>query len=766
MLTRVITCVLAPLVGLLLAVPAIAAEREEASAVRERVARDLTLGDFRGAVKTGRAALKDLEQGEMPQEVVSLSLQLAGAYQALGANREAIDLLKGALARVEGERDQALQASVKAKLGAAYLLSGEYDRAEELLEQALGSARVLDLHEVAVSVLNAQGNLLVLRNDYHKALVVYREGIDLGAKAKAPALVARIQANAGRAAMFAGLITEAAGYLKAARQLHTALVDSHDKAFGLINIAKSYEGLTSLDPGQTKAYSAEAQALYGEALTVAQAIGDRAVLSYAAGYLGQVYERGRQEEQALIFTELAEAAAARAAAPESLYLWQWQGGRLLARLGRSREAIDAYRRAVATLQAIRGEFEGECKHYNQWATKDSLEPVYLGLADLLLQQEARAVGAGEREALLAEAIASLEFMKTQELRSYFQNTCINEKKISFAERENIPVRTAIVYLLPLADRLELILSLPDSLKRFTVEIDKEALTALVQEFRYHLEKRTSREYLESGQKLYTALVTPFIPEVRRQGIDTLVFVPEGRLRTIPFAALHDGRGFLIDRYAVATIPSLSLTDLGQTERARLAILLAGVSESNQGFAPLSYVPNELQGIHALYGGKVLLNQAFNAMTLRAEFEQAPYSIVHIATHGEFLENSDQTFILAWDSRIGMDLLEKTMRIGRYRKTPIDLLTLSACQSAASSERAALGLAGLSLKAGVRSAVATLWYVDDQSSSDLMAEFYRRLIDPAVTKAQALQAAQKMLIADHRFRHPAYWSPFMLIGNWN
>lgn len=758
---------LALLVGLLLALPAMAAALEDAAAVRQRVARDLDLGNFRGAVKTGRAFLKSKgQQGGGAQELIPLTLQMAGAYQALGANREALDLLKGALAQVEGERDQPLRASVEAKLGGAYLLSGEYDRAHTLLAAALVSARALGLHEVAASVLNSQGNLLVLRKEYHQALAVYREGLDLGPEAKAPALMARLQANSGRAAMFAGLVTEAEGALQVARELHTALADSHDKAFGMINIAKSYEGLIPLNPGRTEAYTAEALALYGEALTVAQAIGDQAALSYAAGYLGQVYERTRQQELGLTFTDLAEAAAARAAAPESLYLWQWQGGRLLARLGRSGEAIDAYRRAVATLQAIRSEFEGECKHYNQWATKDSLEPVYLGLADLLLQQEGRTAGAKEREALLAEAIASLEFMKTQELRSYFQNTCIDEKKISFAERENIPVKTAIVYLLPLADRLELILSLPDRLQRFTVGIDKEALAALAQEFRYHLEKRTSREYLESGQQLYTTLVAPYLQEVARQGLDTLVFVPEGLLRTIPFAALHDGRGFLIDRYAVATIPSLSLTDLGQAERARLAILLAGVSESNQGFAPLSYVPDELQGIHSLYGGKVLLNQAFNAMTLRGEFEQAPYSIVHIATHGEFLENSDETFILAWDSRIGMDLLEKTMRLGRYRKTPIDLLTLSACQSAASSERAALGLAGLSLKAGVRSAVATLWYVDDQSSSDLMAEFYRRLTDPRVTKAQALQAAQRMLIADQRYRHPAYWSPFLLIGNWN
>lgn len=755
-----------------LVTPARAATVEQTRPWREAIDRELTRGNFRGAVQKGRAALQAMAEKGTPEEVVLLSLQLAGAYQGLGENLAAIELLHRALARVAGDERQQLIAEVEVKLGEAYLLSGTYAWAGELLAAALGAARALNLPMVAASALNGQGNLLVLQKEYAAALAAYREGIELVGRASGrdpapdPTLVARIHANAGRAAMFAGMVAEAAGHLSRSSELHRALADSHAKAVGLINIAKSFQGLAPLNPGQAAGYATLALALDEDAVTIAQTMGDRLALSYGAGYAGQIHEQNHEGDQALACTEQAESAAAAAAAPEALYLWQGQEGRLLAGQGRTVEAIDAYRRAVATLQTIRGESDGECRHFNQWATQDAQEQVTFGLVELLLQQEEGAAGGRERDALLAEVIASLESLKSQELRRYFQNTCINEQRIRFAERGSIPAKSAIVYLLPLAERLELILSLPEGLRRFTVAVDRETLTHVVREFRYRLENRTSREYLASSQRLYSLLVTPYAREVVRQGVDTLVFVADGVLRTIPFAALHDGKGFLVDRWAVAIIPSLTLTDLGQEKRPRQELLLAGISQANQGFAPLASVDDELQGIHALYGGELLLNQGFTALALRTAIDERPYAMVHIATHGEFMADSAATFILAWDGRIDMDLLEKTLRPGRYRQRPIDLLTLSACQSAAGSERAALGLAGLALKTGVRSALATLWYVDDRASSALMAEFYRRLTDPARGKAHALQAAQKGLLADNRYRHPAYWSPFMLIGHWN
>ena len=142
-------------------------------------------------------------------------------------------------------------------------------------------------------------------------------------------------------------------------------------------------------------------------------------------------------------------------------------------------------------------------------------------------------------------------------------------------------------------------------------------------------------------------------------------------------------------------------------------------------------------------------------------------MVHIASHGEFAGDPKKSFLLTYDGRLDMDGLEQLIKLSRFRDEPVELLTLSACQTAAGDDRAALGLAGVAIKAGARSALATLWFINDQASSLLV----RRVLPPArassrrPSKAKALQAAQLAIMADLRYRHPAYWSPFLIIGNW-
>jgi len=137
----------------------------------------------------------------------------------------------------------------------------------------------------------------------------------------------------------------------------------------------------------------------------------------------------------------------------------------------------------------------------------------------------------------------------------------------------------------------------------------------------------------------------------------------------------------------------------------------------------------------------------------------------MATHGVFGGSAEDTFLLTYDGRLDMNRLSDLIKIGRFRDQPVELLTLSACQTALGDERAALGLAGVAVKAGVRSVIATLWFVDDEATSATIRDFYRRLRQPGMHKAQALQQAQQALMAQSRFRHPAYWAPFLLIGSW-
>ncbi len=277
-----------------------------------------------------------------------------------------------------------------------------------------------------------------------------------------------------------------------------------------------------------------------------------------------------------------------------------------------------------------------------------------------------------------------------------------------------------------------------------------------------MQRRSRWDYLAEAQRFYHLIISPLELELNVNAINTVIFIPDGALRTVPFAALHDGSRFLIEKYAVAVTPSLNLTDPRSIRRKDTQVLLAGLTESVQGFAPLSNVGGELDGIQGLYRADRLENSTFIEGKVRENLKDNTCSIVHMATHGNFAPTASNTFLLAWDGKIDMNQLDSLMK---QSKKPVELLCLSACETAAGDDRAALGLAGVAVKAGARSALATLWSVNDQASSELVLEFYKQLKNPGVTKVQALQAAQLMLLDDPRYRHPYYWSPFLLIGNW-
>jgi CHAT domain-containing protein len=231
------------------------------------------------------------------------------------------------------------------------------------------------------------------------------------------------------------------------------------------------------------------------------------------------------------------------------------------------------------------------------------------------------------------------------------------------------------------------------------------------------------------------------------------------------AALHDGTQFLISRYAVATTPGLTLTDPHPLVREHLHVLAAGLTQSVRGFPALPYVSQELRGIQSLFGGTVLLDRAFHLSSMETALQRGRFDVVHIASHGEFASDVEHSFILTFDTNLTLEHLEQLVRRLQFRDEPLELLTLSACETAVGDERAALGLAGVAIKAGARSALATLWRVHDEATALLVTEFYRQLQDPSVSRAVALQRAQLHLLQDPRYQHPFFWSPFLLLNSW-
>ena len=250
---------------------------------------------------------------------------------------------------------------------------------------------------------------------------------------------------------------------------------------------------------------------------------------------------------------------------------------------------------------------------------------------------------------------------------------------------------------------------------------------------------------------------------------TLVFVLDGSLRNIPMSVLYNQGQYLIEQYGVAVIPSRQLFDAG-VRQSSFKVLSAGVSEAQTvagiEFSELPYVPKELNRIQQItYSVEdPLLNQTFTRETLSQQIDSATFPIVHLATHGEFSSEPDETYLLAWGERLKVQDFSQLLRVSRSGGSQVlELLILSACQTAQGNRRAALGLAGIAAQANVRTTVATLWQVDDQTTAVLMGHFYQEM-QAGKTVAEALRQAELLLIEQGENR-PYYWAPFVLIGNW-
>jgi CHAT domain-containing protein len=273
------------------------------------------------------------------------------------------------------------------------------------------------------------------------------------------------------------------------------------------------------------------------------------------------------------------------------------------------------------------------------------------------------------------------------------------------------------------------------------------------------------DWLPVAQEVYSLLLRPVEAELAASEIKTLVFVPDGLLRSLPMAVLHDGQHYLIENYAVVLTPGLHLLQPQPLERLRLNGLLAGLSQARENFPALPNVIVEINQIKTEIPAQVLLDQSFTNQALQTRIDSTPSSIVHLATHGQFSSKAEDTFILTWDGRINVNQLDQLLRVREGNLNPIELLVLSACQTATGDDRAALGMAGVAVRSGARSTLASLWAVSDRSTASLMIEFYRELDQPGITKAEALRRAQVNLMHQSDYASPFYWSPFILLGNW-
>jgi filamentous hemagglutinin family protein len=353
-------------------------------------------------------------------------------------------------------------------------------------------------------------------------------------------------------------------------------------------------------------------------------------------------------------------------------------------------------------------------------------------------------------------------------------------------------RTAIVYVM-LHDRqtdLVVVTGEGNPLYRRS-EVSRGQVLAAVDQLRQAITNpllRNGTAYLAPAQDLDRWLIDPIAPDLQRLQIDTLLISPDAGLRSLPWAALHNGDRFLVQRFALGMTPSVNLTDARYVSLQNAPVLAMGASQFTGGLRPLPAVPAELAMIATERDrSSTFLNDQFTIANLQAQRLRQPEPILHLATHGEFKPGQPaNSYIQFWNQeRLTLDRLRE---LG-LNNPPVELLVLSACRTAVGDLNAELGFAGLAVQAGVKSALASLWYVSDEGTLALMSEFYNRLTS-APTKALALQQAQISLIEgrtrldngnltfgsrgpiplpslpgqSQSLAHPYYWAAFITIGS--
>lgn len=724
-------------------------------------------GHYEQAIQHWEAGLDTLSSDSLTQrQQIDLHAQIAHAHQSLGHSDKAIELLERNLPLVENDITQHIL--LLAALSDLCLATHQYIKARQYINQAVD---ILEVEQVptAISamVFNNLGNVLAVEAYFDESISVYQKALTHAGN-KQPELHIRILVNLSRTYLKNHQFKQAIQSLQQAYQALSLREDKYDKAFLFVTVGELAQNIqkqqqeyqTNGNNRQTLrqlAYESLAQSV-----RIAEKIHDDRLIAYAYGYLGQLYESEKRYEDSLKLTRRAIFAAQESEAYEILHRWEWQAGRLFQIQKQLDMAILSYQQAVKSLQAVRDELKTGYRK-TSLPFRETIGLVYFELADLLLQKAK--IDADPK--WLIEARDTIELLKTVELQDYFKDDCLNQASTTLAEQMNM-AKTAVYYPILLPDRLEILLSLPKGIKQFTVNVTALKLKDEANEFRFELETRETKDYIPYAQRLYRWMIEPILADLKRQQVDTLVFVPDGVLRTIPFAAFHSGSRFLIQEYAIATVPSLTLTDPTPLEKKTdIKVLLNGLSQSVQGFPQLSSVTNEVKFIERFYPqqSQTLLDNQFTTDNFARSLRQTPYSIVHIASHGQFNSDPQKTFLLTYDNKITISHLENLIRLSKIRNEPMELLTLSACQTAVGDDQAALGLAGIAVKAGARSALATLWFIDDAATSSLVSEFYQQLQREHISKAKALQKAQLHLLDRPRYRHPAFWAPFLLVGNW-
>jgi len=682
-----------------------------------------------------------------PTGIILSKINQVQALQSLGFYRRSQKIIIQVKSQLNEIDHPELKIAAAHTLAGTLEISGDIQQAEKILQQSLSLAQKLNSRANIAQTYFKLGNLARLQTKNQQSIQYYQQAIDL-----TPHVQTRLEARLNQ---FSQLV--ASNKFPNARNLIPTIEaelnrfpPSRAAVYAQINYAQSLRELNN----------PTAEQILQATVRQAEDLGDKVAQAYALGELGAWYEN-KQNNRALQLTKQALFLAQTTNQTKIAANLHWQQGRILKQQGKLEQAIAVYELAVKDLDNLSQDLVAVNSDL-KFSFRQQVEPVYRQLVELLLE-DIDNLKPKLKQQHLEKSRQAIEALQQKELENFFRVACldVNQQNI-----DSIDPQAATIYPILLDNSIEVILSLPGKpLQHYRTVIDTSQQEQTFDDLLQYLNPVFStKHHLPQAQKLYDLLIRPAEAMLQQQEIKTLVFVLDGSLRSLPMSVLHDGQQYLIEKYHLALTPGLQLLPTKSLNSDRFQVMMGGLSKARHGFAALPGVKQEISNIKQIADSQTLLDERFTNTNLQQKVASQPAEIVHLATHGQFSSNAEDTYILTWNDRIRVNEFDRLLDRPQ-QNPPIELLVLSACRTAAGDKRAILGLAGMAIRSGARSTMATLWSVSDLSTAKLMTEFYHHLKQPNITKAQAMQQAQLALLHDQQYSHPYYWSPFVLIGNW-
>jgi CHAT domain-containing protein/tetratricopeptide (TPR) repeat protein len=789
------------------------------------------LGDYPKALEFYQQALViSREIGDRAGEGTTLT-GIGVVYSNFGDYSRALEFYQQALIIFREIGDPAAEGTTLGNFGQLYFSLGDYSKALEFYEQALIIFREAGNLAWEGTTLDNIGTIYERLNNYPKALELFQQALDISRASSNRSGEANSLGNIGGVYDHLGDYPKALEFFQRSLDISREIGNRFGEGGSLNNIGTIYDRLGNYP---------KALEFFQQSLGIFRDIGHRAEEGNSLGNIGFVLGRQEQTELAITFlkasVDVRESIRGdiRSLGPslqQSFTDTVADTYRTLADLLLQQDRILEAQRVLDLLkvqeldESLRGvrssadtasgvafwQVETNLLALYDQVIADSDELAQLQTADydsLSPEQQQRLATLRQRYGdAQSRFTAFLDLTEVKELLDSIreetdgQNLDIERQHRALQNNlRRLPQKTALLYPLILPDRLELVLVTADGPPlRYPIDIKGEDLNRAIVAFGQALKDPRS-DIQPLAQQLYTWLVAPLEPQLEQAGIESLLYAPDGALRYVPLAALHDGEQYLAQRFSLSHITAASLTNFDQVPNAEGRRLLAAacaecsftvnVGGATFPFGDLPYTETEVNALaEQMPNTSVLLNQGFSRREL--ENRLGSYSIIHLATHGAVVENQpSQSFVVMGSGEhVTLEAIRQSWSLSHA-----ELVVLSACETAVGSPQLGSGVEILGLgyqiqEAGALAVLASLWKVSDQGTQVLMSAFYDAL-GQGMTKAQALQAAQNALItgdfsavggdratielirtatgqplvAGGSLAHPYYWAPFILIGN--